>query len=180
VNELRYLGGETCKLFCVERVGARLSENAGAELEENAPGFSGHAKQLSKPENEGAQEYLVRRYEHNYFRGWVVGTQRQENSTSAISLISRTVAVWVKPTESFTLRTIHLFQQQQEVNGYLLPFQLAAAGVVAKVISAFLCFHGACEGNRLSRRSHRGRPRRKGRALIRSLVRPPGNSSDER
>jgi len=77
VNELRYLGGETCKLFCVERVGARLSENAGAELEENAPGFSGHAKQLSKPENEGAQEYLVRRYEHNYFRGWVVGTQRQ-------------------------------------------------------------------------------------------------------
>jgi hypothetical protein len=95
-------------LFCVERVGARLSENAGAELEENAPGFSGHAKQLSKPENEGAQEYLVRRYEHNYFRGWVVGTQRQ----------------------------------------------LAAAGVVAKVISAFLCFHGACAGNRLSRRSH--------------------------
>src|SRR5205814_9263436 len=92
VNELRYLGGETCKLFCVERVGARLSENAGAELEENAPGFSGHAKQLSKPENEGAQEYLVRRYEHNYFRGWVFGTQRQVNNTSAISQISPTVA----------------------------------------------------------------------------------------
>jgi hypothetical protein len=77
VNELRYLGGETRKLFCVERVGAWPSENAGAELEENAPGFSGHARQLSKSENESAQEYLVRRYEHNYFRGWVVGTQRQ-------------------------------------------------------------------------------------------------------
>ena len=76
-NELRYLGGETRKLFCVERVGARPSENAGAELEENAPGFSGHAELLSKSENERAQEYLVRRYEHNYFRGWVVGTQRQ-------------------------------------------------------------------------------------------------------
>ena len=46
-NELRYLGGETRKLFCVERVGARPSENAGAELEENAPGFSGHAELLS-------------------------------------------------------------------------------------------------------------------------------------
>src|SRR5207244_11392892 len=76
-NELRYLGGDTRKLFCVERVGARPSENAGAELEENAPGFSGHAELLSKSENENAQEYLVRRYEHNYFRGWVVGTQRQ-------------------------------------------------------------------------------------------------------
>ena len=41
-NELRYLGGETRKLFCVERVGARPSENAGAELEENAPGFAVH------------------------------------------------------------------------------------------------------------------------------------------
>src|SRR6266550_7697627 len=47
-NELRYLGGETRKLFCVERVGARPSENAGAELEENAPRFSGHAELLSK------------------------------------------------------------------------------------------------------------------------------------
>ena len=55
-NELRYLGGETRKLFCVERVGARPSENAGAELEENAPGFSGHAELLSKSENESAQE----------------------------------------------------------------------------------------------------------------------------
>jgi hypothetical protein len=55
-NQLRYLGGETRKLFCVERVGARPSENAGAELEENAPGFSGHAEQLSKAENESAQK----------------------------------------------------------------------------------------------------------------------------
>jgi hypothetical protein len=55
-NELRYLGGEARKLFCVERVGARPSENAGAELEENAPGFSGHAELLSKSENESAQK----------------------------------------------------------------------------------------------------------------------------
>src|SRR5436190_13261034 len=55
-NELRYLGGEARKLSCVERVGARPSENAGAELEENAPGFSGHAELLSKPENESAQK----------------------------------------------------------------------------------------------------------------------------
>jgi hypothetical protein len=34
------------------------------------------------------------------------------SNISAISRISRTVAVWVKPTESFTLRIIHLFQQQ--------------------------------------------------------------------
>jgi len=53
---LRYLGGETRKLFCVECAGARPSENAGAELEENAPGFSGHAQLLSKSENESAQK----------------------------------------------------------------------------------------------------------------------------
>jgi hypothetical protein len=56
VNELRYLGGEARKLSCVERVGARPSENARAELEENAPGFSGHAELLSKSENESAQK----------------------------------------------------------------------------------------------------------------------------
>ena len=62
-NELRYLGGETRKLFCVERVGARPSENAGAELEENAPGFSGHAELLSKSENESAQKQFPRFYQ---------------------------------------------------------------------------------------------------------------------
>ena len=62
-NELRYLGGETRKLFCVERVGARPSENAGAELEENAPGFSGHAELLSKLENESAQKQFPRKYQ---------------------------------------------------------------------------------------------------------------------
>ena len=55
-NELRYLRGQARKLSCVERVGARPSENAGAELEENAPGFSGHAELLSKSENESAQK----------------------------------------------------------------------------------------------------------------------------
>jgi hypothetical protein len=55
-NKLRYLGGETRKLFCVEGVGARPSENAGAELEKNAPGFSGHTELLSKSENESAQK----------------------------------------------------------------------------------------------------------------------------
>src|SRR6266480_4114879 len=65
-NELRYLGGETRKLFCVERVGARPSENAGAELEENAPGFSGHAELLSKSENESAQkQYPRQKYREN-------------------------------------------------------------------------------------------------------------------
>ena len=62
-NELRYLGGDTRKLFCVERVGARPSENAGAELEENAPGFSGHAELLSKSENESAQKQFPRFYQ---------------------------------------------------------------------------------------------------------------------
>jgi hypothetical protein len=61
-NKLRYLGGEACKLFCVEGVGARPSENAGAELEENAPGFSGHAELLSKSENESAQKQFLRFY----------------------------------------------------------------------------------------------------------------------
>ena len=55
-NELRYLRGQARKLSCVERVGARPSENARAELEENAPGFSGHAELLSKSENESAQK----------------------------------------------------------------------------------------------------------------------------
>jgi hypothetical protein len=62
-NELRYLGGETRKLFCVERVGARSSENAGAELEKNAPGFSGHAELLSKSEKESAQKQFPRFYQ---------------------------------------------------------------------------------------------------------------------
>jgi hypothetical protein len=60
---LRYLGGETLKLFRIERVGARPSENAGAELEDNAPGFSGHAKLLSKSENEDAQKQFPRKYQ---------------------------------------------------------------------------------------------------------------------
>jgi hypothetical protein len=55
VNELRDLGGETRKLFWVERVGVRTSENAGAKLEENAPAFSGHVELVSKSENTGAQ-----------------------------------------------------------------------------------------------------------------------------
>jgi len=62
-NKFRYLGGETCKLFCVERGGARPSENAGAELKENAPRFSGHAELLSKSENESAQKQFSRFYQ---------------------------------------------------------------------------------------------------------------------
>jgi hypothetical protein len=54
-NELRHIGSETAKLFVIERVGARLGKNAGAELEENAPGFPVHAELLHKPENEAAQ-----------------------------------------------------------------------------------------------------------------------------
>ena len=55
MNELGHIGSETAKLFVIECVGTRSSENAGAELEENAPGFSGHAELLSKSENESAQ-----------------------------------------------------------------------------------------------------------------------------
>ena len=55
-NESRQIGTETAKLFVIECVGARPGENAGAELEENAPGFSGHAELLSKSENESAQK----------------------------------------------------------------------------------------------------------------------------
>ena len=61
-NELRDLGGETRKLFWVERVGVRPSENAGAELEENAPAFSGHGELLSKSENEREQKQFPRFY----------------------------------------------------------------------------------------------------------------------
>ena len=60
-NELRYIGSETLKLFRIERVGARPGENAGAELEDNAPGFSGHAELLHKPENEAAQRQFPSR-----------------------------------------------------------------------------------------------------------------------
>jgi hypothetical protein len=55
-NELRHISSEAAKLFFIECVGARPSENAGAELEENAPGFPGHAELLHKPENESAQK----------------------------------------------------------------------------------------------------------------------------
>jgi hypothetical protein len=55
-NELRHIGSETAKLFVIECVGARPGKNAGAELEENAPGFSGHATLLRKSENESAQK----------------------------------------------------------------------------------------------------------------------------
>ena len=58
-NELRHVGSETAKLFVIKCVGARSSENAGAELEENAPGFPVHAELLHKPENESAQKQLV-------------------------------------------------------------------------------------------------------------------------
>ena len=51
------------KLFFIECVGARPSENAGAELEENAPGFPGHAELLSKSENESAQKQFPRFYQ---------------------------------------------------------------------------------------------------------------------
>src|SRR5213079_2314700 len=44
----------------IECVGPRLSENTGAELEENAPGFHRHAELLHKPENESAQKQFPR------------------------------------------------------------------------------------------------------------------------
>jgi hypothetical protein len=55
-NELRHIGSETAKLFVIECVGAPPSENAGAKLEQNAPGFPVHAELLHKPENESAQK----------------------------------------------------------------------------------------------------------------------------
>jgi len=61
-NELRYISSETAKLFVIECVRARPSENAGAELEENAPGFPGHGELLHKPENESAQKQFPRFY----------------------------------------------------------------------------------------------------------------------
>ena len=54
--------GETRKLFWVEGVGVRASENAGAELEENAPASSGHVELVSKSENEGPQKQFLRFY----------------------------------------------------------------------------------------------------------------------
>ena len=60
-NELRHIGSETAKLFVIECVGARPGENAGAELEENAPGFPVHAELLHKPENESAQRQFPSR-----------------------------------------------------------------------------------------------------------------------
>src|SRR5439155_132728 len=62
-NELRHIGSETAKLFVIECVGARPSENAGAEFEENAPGFPVHAELLHKPENESAQKQFPRFYQ---------------------------------------------------------------------------------------------------------------------
>jgi hypothetical protein len=57
---LRYIGSETAKLFVIERVGTGSSENAGAELEDNAPGFRVHAELLHKPEKETAQKQFPR------------------------------------------------------------------------------------------------------------------------
>jgi hypothetical protein len=62
-NKLRYISSEAAKLFFIERVGARPGENTGAELEENAPGFPGHAELLHKPENESAQKQFPRFYQ---------------------------------------------------------------------------------------------------------------------
>ena len=61
VNELRHIRSETAKLFVIECVSARPSENAGAEFEENAPRFHVHAELLHKPENESAQKQFPRR-----------------------------------------------------------------------------------------------------------------------
>jgi hypothetical protein len=61
MNELRHIRSETAKLFVIECVGARSSENAGAELEENASAFRGHAKLLYKLENESAQSLNCRK-----------------------------------------------------------------------------------------------------------------------
>ena len=60
MNELGHIGSETAKLFVIECVGTRSSENAGAELEENAPGLLGHVELLHKPENETAQKQFPR------------------------------------------------------------------------------------------------------------------------
>jgi hypothetical protein len=62
-NELRDIRSETAKLFIIECIGARPSKNAGAELEENAPGFPVHAELLHKPENESAQKQFPRIYQ---------------------------------------------------------------------------------------------------------------------
>jgi hypothetical protein len=58
-NELRHIRSETAKLFVIECVGAWTSENAGAELEKNAPGFPVHAELLNKAENESVQKELI-------------------------------------------------------------------------------------------------------------------------
>jgi hypothetical protein len=55
-DELRHIRSETANLFVIKCVGTRPSENAGAELEEDAPGSCVHAKLLHKPENETAQK----------------------------------------------------------------------------------------------------------------------------
>ena len=60
-NKLRHIDSETAKLFVIECVGARPGKNAGAELEENAPGFPVHAELLHKPENEAAQRQFPSR-----------------------------------------------------------------------------------------------------------------------
>ena len=60
MNVLGHIGSETAKLFVIECVGTRSSENAGAELEENAPGLLGHVELLHKPENETAQKQFPR------------------------------------------------------------------------------------------------------------------------
>jgi hypothetical protein len=67
-NELRHIGSETAKLFVIECVGARPSENAGAKLEENAPGFLVHAELLHKSAHQSAQKQFPILSERNYER----------------------------------------------------------------------------------------------------------------
>lgn len=117
VNELRDLAGETRKLFWVERVGARVSENAGAELEENAPAFSGHMELVSKSENERAQKQFPRFY-------------LDRNYTGDRNIVEPGCS---RPNSSdFEIACVHVFQSR------CLPDLLAHAGKTLLNISA-LC-----------------------------------------
>src|SRR5204862_6745989 len=65
-DELRHIGCETAKLFVIECVGARPSENAGAELDENASGSLVHAQPTQTGKRKCAKPIFVTLADRNY------------------------------------------------------------------------------------------------------------------
>ena len=112
---MRHIGGETLKLVVIERVGARLGENAGAELEKNAPGFPVHAELLHKPENESAQKQFPRFYQAAIIAAteiWLPTDSRASGSKVEVSATANASPIFIteERRQKIMKRTRQLFR----------------------------------------------------------------------